>query len=231
MKIYINISRKLLSVTDFEMESYSVSVGSKILVRNLSLRAASGDVVVVTGPNGVGKTSLFRTIMGDDKYRTSGRILLDGTDISQLSTNERAKKGIFLVFQEPIRVPGVSLNTMFGSKLSRVLDSDHDSDLKGLVLKLTDVNKARLDRDLNDGFSGGEKKKMELLQLVLASPKIALIDEIDSGMDAEGINLIIEVINYLRKNGAIVFIITHQHHWISFLNEHKVCDLSRVGNE
>jgi len=210
-----------------QLRSLTISLDSKIIVKDITLNANLGDIIIIKGPNGAGKTSLFRAIAGDNKFDIKGNIILKGRNITQLGAYKRAKAGIFLVFQEPPSLPGISFNTLFRETLSVVGNDRSTKKEEKIIFKILEINQDKMNRNLNDGFSGGEKKKMELLQLLLAKPKVALIDEIDSGMDAEGIKLIVEAINYLRSKGTAILIITHQQHWTSLLSKTKTINLKQ----
>ena len=182
---------------------------------DLSLSIGAGETHVLLGPNGAGKSTLGNVLMGNPVYKlNSGKIVFDGNDITQDSTDKRAKAGLFLSFQNPLEVPGISLESFIRSSLQqktgeRVKLFQFQKELKAnMALLNMDENYAK--RDLNVGFSGGERKKSEILQLLMLKPKLAILDETDSGLDVDAVRTVSKGIEEYQKtqNGALL-IITH----------------------
>ncbi len=193
-----------------EVENLSVSVDGKLVLKGIDLVARGGEIHAVMGPNGSGKTSLAFTIMGHPKYKIeSGRIVFDGEEINNLKTHERAKRGIFLAFQYPQEIPGVPLGKFLwtvagGEKNFSVFSRDFKE-----KLSLLKIPEDFAKREINKGFSGGEKKRTEILQMLMLNPKLVILDEIDSGLDVDSLKIVASaVINFMTKEKIIV-IITH----------------------
>lgn len=198
-----------------DVQNISVSVDEKKVLSDLSLSIGAGETHVLLGPNGAGKSTLGNVLMGNPVYKlNTGKIVFDGNDITQDSTDKRAKAGLFLSFQNPLEVPGISLESFIRSSLQqktgeRVKLFQFQKELKAnMALLNMDENYAK--RDLNVGFSGGERKKSEILQLLMLKPKLAILDETDSGLDVDAVRTVSKGIEEYQKtqNGALL-IITH----------------------
>lgn len=200
----------LLSVKDL-----SVNVEGKEILHDISLDINKGETHVIMGPNGAGKSTLGLTIMGHPKYEVSkGSITFDGEDITSTDVNERSKKGLFLSFQAPIEVPGITLSEFVRNALQqrsekRVKFWDFKKEVEE-NMKLLNMDEKYLQRDLNVGFSGGEKKKAEVLQLLMLKPKLAILDETDSGLDVDAVKTVsMGISEYMKRCGGALLIITH----------------------
>ncbi|WP_338064502.1 Fe-S cluster assembly ATPase SufC [Thermogladius calderae] len=192
------------------VENVSVEVGGKLVVRDVTVEVGDGEIVALMGPNGSGKTSLAYAVMGHPGYKVvKGKVVLNGEDITSLPPYERARRGLFLFFQNPVEVKGVSLRDLFNAintswrQIEKV-----DPLLEETAVKLG-LKRELLDRGLNEGFSGGEKKRSEFLQALLLKPKCLLMDEPDSGLDLEGVRLLVDYMNSVVREGACVLLITH----------------------
>lgn len=198
-----------------EVKNLYVSVGEKEILHGVNLSVAADETHVLMGPNGTGKSTLGYAITGNPTYAvTKGEILFDGEDITDMPVNERAKKGIFLSFQNPLEVPGVTLSAFIRSALEQKTGSrlrlwDFKKKLSE-TMKLLDMDKSYADRDLNVGFSGGEKKKAEILQMLMLEPKLAILDETDSGLDVDAVRTVSNGVKLFRErvHGSLL-IITH----------------------
>lgn len=188
--------------------------GNRIL-KGATLNVNKGDCIALLGPNGHGKSTLLNVIMGNPRYTvTDGDVLLDGKDdLLSLSVDERSKKGIFMAFQNPPDVPGVVTMDFFRSMINArrerpvsLLSFYKDTTN---AYKDVDLNSEMASRHLNEGYSGGEKKRNEILQMLLLKPSIALIDEIDSGLDVDALKVIADVINRLKEEGTTFMIVSH----------------------
>lgn len=191
----------------FQIKNLTVSVSAKAVVQDFSLTINSGEIHALMGPNGSGKSSLAYAIAGHSEYQiTNGGVTLDGMDITKLSPEKRAEAGIFLSFQEPPEVGGVSMHTFLQMIAPKGIRKPIDPKSTLEELGLQDNF---LQRFLNEGFSGGEKKKSELLQLIARKPKIAICDEIDSGLDLDALKAVARVLKQQARQGAGLLLISH----------------------
>lgn len=201
--------------TILEIKDLHVNVEDKEILHGVELSIGADEVHVLMGPNGTGKSTLGYAITGHPRYTVaSGKILFDGEDITEMSVNERARKGIFLSFQNPLEVPGVTLSAFIRSALeqktgSRIKLWDFKKKLKE-TMQLLSMDESYAERDLNVGFSGGEKKKAEILQLLMLEPKLAILDETDSGLDVDAVRTVSKGIQlYQERCKGSLLIITH----------------------
>lgn len=193
----------------------SVSLAEKSLLTNISLAIAPGTVHACMGPNGSGKSSLAYTLMGHPRYQvTGGAILFEGIDITQLSPDKRARAGIFLSLQQPYEIPGVTLSTLLRESFHAVYGQDAIDlyiDRLTQALRLLKMDGSFLQRGVHEGFSGGEKKRCEMLQLLVLQPKLVILDEVDSGLDVDALKLVINALHGFRLlcPQSSLFLITH----------------------
>ena len=191
-----------------------VNAGEKEILKGLNLQIKKGEVHVIMGPNGAGKSTLANVILNNPQYKiVSGDIEFNGENINELKTDERAKKGIFMSFQSPEKVPGISVtNFLKAAKTAKTGEPvkifSFKKELEENMEKL-DMNPSYSMRDLNVGFSGGEKKKDEILQMLTLQPKLAILDETDSGLDVDAIRTVSKGINMYKNEENAVLIITH----------------------
>ncbi len=217
----------LLSIRDF-----SVSVEGKTIIQNLNLDIETDTLTVVMGKNGTGKSTLAYALMGHPLYRiTSGSILFNNSVITGLSPDKIAKMGMFLGFQQPVEVPGVTV-VKFLQAAARALNGgelDYDLFQKNLLVVLDElgIDRGFLYRYLNDGFSGGEKKRLEILQLLILKPKLAILDEPDSGLDVDAMKVVANGINLARQNQTAIILITHYKRLLNYLKPNRVVILSK----
>lgn len=198
-----------------DVQNISVSVDDKKVLDNLSLKIGAGETHVLMGPNGAGKSTLGNILMGNPVYTlNSGKIYFDGKDISEDSTDKRAKAGLFLSFQNPLEVPGISLESFIRSSIQqrtgeRVKLFQFQKELKA-NMELLNMDASYAKRDLNVGFSGGERKKSEILQLLMLKPSLAVLDETDSGLDVDAVRTVSKGVQEYQKNqNGGLLIITH----------------------
>jgi len=204
------------------IDNLHVQVDGKEIIKGVSLTVPLGKVVAIMGPNGSGKSTLASTIMGHPKYKiTSGRIILDGEDITNIPPNERAKKGIFLSFQYPKEISGVTLGNFLRSALNARRSSpipvvDFHKLLKEKMEALG-MDASFRKRSLNEGFSGGEKKRCEILQMAVLEPRYAILDETDSGLDVDALKVVAEGIRKMRGPQRGMLVITHYSRILDYL--------------
>lgn len=197
------------------IKNLKVNVGEKEILHGIDLTIGKGETHVIMGPNGAGKSTLGNAVMGNPNYEiTEGSIEFEGKDILEENATNRAKMGIYLSFQNPIEVPGISLSNFMRNSLENVTGSkvkiwDFRKKLEEKS-KALNMDKEYADRDLNVGFSGGEKKKSEILQLLMLNPKLAILDETDSGLDVDAVKTVSEGIKEFQKDKErSLIIITH----------------------
>lgn len=197
------------------IEGLTASVDEKTILHNVNLNVAAGETHVLMGPNGAGKSTLGHVIMGDPVYtQTAGTIMFDGEDVTDLSPDKRSRAGLFLSFQAPVEIPGVPLSSFLRATLAARPDralkgKEFRRRVKELAAELN-MDTAYLNRELGVGFSGGEKKKVEMLQLLLLQPKLAILDETDSGLDVDALSTVSHGMDAYRKScDGSMLIITH----------------------
>ncbi|MBY0580767.1 MAG: Fe-S cluster assembly ATPase SufC [Rickettsiales bacterium] len=209
-----------------EVSNLSVSANGKKILANLNLNINKGEVHTIMGPNGTGKSTLANVITGKDGYDiTDGRIILSSKDVSHIPSDERARLGIFMSFQHPIEIPGVSWNSFLKASINSVrkehgkVDITPTDFMKKLKenAELLEIDYKLLKRDVNHGFSGGEKKKFEILQMLLLEPKLVILDEIDSGLDVDALRIIAKNINNFRSKENSIIIITHYNRLLDYV--------------
>ena len=204
-----------MSAPLLQIEGLSVRVEDKEILHGIDLQIKKGETHVLMGPNGAGKSTLGYALMGNPKYQiTGGKILFEGKDISEETPDKRAKDGMFLSFQNPLEVPGVTLSSFIRSALEqktgkRVRFYDFKKELAE-KMELLQMDPSYAERDLNVGFSGGEKKKAEILQMLMLKPELAILDETDSGLDVDAVRTVSKGIEeYQKSSKGSLLIITH----------------------
>ncbi|MBR0528547.1 MAG: Fe-S cluster assembly ATPase SufC [Ruminococcus sp.] len=198
-----------------EIKDLTAGVEEKELLHSVSLTVGAGETHVLMGPNGAGKSTLGSVIMGSPEYAVSGgRLFFDGEDITDDPADKRAKRGIFLSFQNPVEIAGVTLSEFLRNALEQVTGKhlklwDFKKKLRS-CMEILGMDASYADRDLNVGFSGGEKKKAEILQLLVLEPKLAILDETDSGLDVDAVKTVSAGIDeYKKRTGGSLIVITH----------------------
>jgi Fe-S cluster assembly ATP-binding protein len=202
-------------MADLEIKNLHVSAGDKQILKGVDLHVRSGEIHALMGPNGSGKSTLANALMGHPNFEvTDGQIILDGEDITEADPDERARAGLFMAFQYPVAIPGVTVTKY----LRMIMNAQREEpislkDFRTTVeaaMELTKVPRDFSTRYLNEGFSGGEKKRMEILQLALLRPKLAVLDETDSGLDIDALNTVAKGVNAVAaETGMGALIITH----------------------
>ncbi len=215
-------------MADLIIENLHVQVSGKEILKGLNLRIPQGQVHAIMGPNATGKSTLAYTLMGHPNYHvTSGTVLLDGKNLLGLKTEERAREGLFLAFQYPVSIPGVSVANFLRTAINAQRKGRQAND-KGIPIpefrqqmlekmKMLEMDQNMAGRYLNEGFSGGEKKRVEILQLAMLNPRFAILDETDSGLDIDALRIVSEGINTLRGPGLGILVITHYQRMLNYL--------------
>lgn len=209
-----------------EIKDLSVKAGDRAILRGLNLSVKAGEVHAIMGPNGAGKSSLANVLAGREGYEvTSGSVTLDGTPLLGLSPEERAVLGVFLAFQYPVEIPGVNnlyflkmaINALRQARGDDPLDAFDVTQLVKAKMALIDMDPVFLQRALNVGFSGGEKKRNEILQMLTLEPKLAILDETDSGLDIDALQTVAKGVNALRDSSRSFLVITHYQRLLDYI--------------
>ena len=214
-----------------EIRNLSVSIQDKLILDNLSLSVNAGEVAAIMGPNGSGKSTLAYVIAGKPGYEVaSGEIFLDGDNLLELEPNERALKGVFLAFQYPTEIPGVGAMTFLKAALNAQRRARGESDLTTPdfmrrvreAAQALKIDQEMLRRPLNVGFSGGEKKRLEILQMALMTPRLGVLDETDSGLDIDALRIVADGVNALRDPSRTFVVITHYQRLLDHIRPDRV---------
>jgi Fe-S cluster assembly ATP-binding protein len=209
-----------------EVKNLRVNVGGQEILRGINLTVRAGEVHAIMGPNGSGKSTLAHVLSGRENYEvTEGEARYNGKDLLALSPEERAREGIFLAFQYPVEIPGVSTTYFLKAALNaarkhRGLDELDAIDFLALIkerMKLVEMDQALVNRPLNEGFSGGEKKRNEILQMAVLDPKLAILDETDSGLDIDALRVVASGVNALRRPDRAMIVITHYQRLLNYI--------------
>jgi Fe-S cluster assembly ATP-binding protein len=213
-----------------EIEELHASVGGNEILRGLSLRLDAGGVQAIMGPNGSGKSTLARVLAGSPDYDVSGSVRYEGQDLLAMTPEDRAAAGVFLAFQHPTEIPGVGnlyfMRTALNSvRRKRGLDELDAMDFLAYAeerMKLVEMDRSFMNRSVNDGFSGGEKKRNEILQMAVLEPKLAILDETDSGLDIDALRIVANGVNALRREDRAMLVITHHQRLLDYIEPDRV---------
>ncbi len=215
-------------VNSLEIRNLKVTVEGKKILKGLDLKIQPGEIHVIMGPNGSGKSTLASTVMGHPDFKiTQGAVLLFGKSIKNISPDKRAQQGLFLSFQYPVEVAGLSiehfLRTAYNSiNLKKLLSPLEFRKLFEEKMKLLSIGKDLANRFLNEGFSGGEKKKLEILQMAVLNPKVAILDETDSGLDIDALKAVTQGIKKIKTAKMSILVITHYFRMLRYIKPDKV---------
>ena len=212
------------------IDKLSVSIGDKPILRDLSLQVAAGEVHAIMGPNGSGKSTLAQVLAGREGYEVSGEVSYLGEDVLDLSPEERAWRGLFLAFQYPVEIPGVNnvyllkaaLNAQRKYRGEAPLDAFEFLTVIQEKMKLMQIDESFLNRSVNAGFSGGEKKRNEILQMVVLEPRLAVLDETDSGLDIDAMKIVANGVNTMRDPERAIILVTHYQRLLDYIEPDKV---------
>jgi len=209
-----------------EVKNLHASINDKEILRGINLEIKAGEVHAIMGPNGSGKSTLSAVIAGKEEYEvTNGSVILDNVDLEDLSPEERAHKGIFLSFQYPVEIPGVTVTNFIKTAINETrkgqgLEELPAKDMLKLIREKSDlleIDRKFLSRSLNEGFSGGEKKRNEIFQMAMLEPKLAILDETDSGLDIDALKVVANGVNKLKSKDNAVLVITHYQRLLDYI--------------
>ena len=209
-----------------EIKNLHAKVGDNEILRGIDLKVKAGEVHAIMGPNGSGKSTLAQVLAGRDTYEvTQGEITYNGKDLLELSPEERAWEGIFMAFQYPVEIPGVSTTYFLKSALNSVRKNQGLEELDAVDFlahlrsksKLVDLDETLLNRPINEGFSGGEKKRNEIFQMAVLEPKLAILDETDSGLDIDALRIVANGVNSLRSPVRSIIVVTHYQRLLNYI--------------
>lgn len=209
-----------------QIKNLHAKVEDKDILKGINLSVNAGEVHAIMGPNGSGKSTLSAVIAGNENYEvTEGEVILDGEDLSELAPEERAHKGVFLSFQYPVEIPGVSVTNFMKtaineSRKAKGLEEMPANEMLKLIREkseLLEIDRKFMSRSLNEGFSGGEKKRNEIFQMAMLEPKLAILDETDSGLDIDALRIVANGVNKLKSDKNAVIVITHYQRLLDYI--------------
>jgi Fe-S cluster assembly ATP-binding protein len=218
--------KKLTKEKMLKIENLQAKIEDKEILKGLNIEVKAGEIHAIMGPNGAGKSTMASVIAGKEEYEvTGGSIELNGEDISELAPDERAHAGVFLSFQYPVEIPGVTVTNFIKSSIneSRKAQGLEELPAKDLLKKirekseLLEIDRKFLSRSLNEGFSGGEKKRNEIFQMAMLEPKLAILDETDSGLDIDALRIVANGVNKLKSKDNAVIVITHYQRLLDYI--------------
>lgn len=208
------------------IKNLHASVEDKEILKGINLEVKAGEIHAIIGPNGAGKSTLSSVIAGREDYEvTEGEILLEGEELTELAPEERAHKGVFLSFQYPIEIPGVSVTNFMKTAINETrkaqgLEEMPANEMLKMIREkseLLEIDRKFLSRSLNEGFSGGEKKRNEIFQMAMLEPKLAILDETDSGLDIDALRIVANGVNKLKSKDNAVIVITHYQRLLDYI--------------
>ncbi len=209
-----------------EIKNLYASVNGNMILNGINLKVNAGEVHAIMGPNGSGKSTLAQVLAGRDTYSVSqGEVLYEGKDLLAMSPEERAREGLFLAFQYPVEIPGVNNTYFLKAALNAVRKHKGLEDLDAVdflqlvkeKMKLVEIDESLLSRPVNEGFSGGEKKRNEIFHMAILEPKLAILDETDSGLDIDALRIVADGVNKLRRKDNAVVVVTHYQRLLNYI--------------
>ncbi len=209
-----------------EIKNLHASINGNEILNGINLKVNAGEVHAIMGPNGSGKSTLAQVLAGREAYEiTDGQVVYNGKDLLELSPEDRAREGIFLAFQYPVEIPGVSNTYFLKAALNAVkkhhgqpeLDAMEFLSLVKKKMKLVEMDQSLLNRPVNEGFSGGEKKRNEIFQMAVLEPKLAILDETDSGLDIDALRIVADGVNKLKTKDNAVIVVTHYQRLLNYI--------------
>ena len=208
------------------INNLKASVEEKEILKGINLEVKKGEVHAIMGPNGSGKSTLASVLAGRSEYEvTEGRVMYQGQNLLDMAPEDRAREGIFLAFQYPVEIPGVNTATFLRTSLNEIRNHRGEEPLNGAdflklmksKMEIIDIDKSLINRSLNEGFSGGEKKKAEIFQMAMLEPTLAILDETDSGLDIDALKVVAAGVNKLRTDDTAVIVITHYQRLLDYI--------------
>ncbi|MFO7524986.1 MAG: Fe-S cluster assembly ATPase SufC [Ignavibacteriaceae bacterium] len=209
-----------------EIKNLHASIEGNEILKGINLRVNTGEIHAIMGPNGSGKSTLAQVLAGREEYEvTDGEVLYNGKNLLEFSTEERAREGVFLAFQYPVEIPGVSNTNLLKTAVNEIRKYRGEEELDAMEFlsllkeksKLVELDKKFLSRAVNEGFSGGEKKRNEIFQMAVLNPKLALLDETDSGLDIDALKIVANGVNKLKSKDKAVIIVTHYQRLLNYI--------------
>ncbi len=209
-----------------KISNLQAKIGDKEILKGLNLEVKAGEVHAIMGPNGAGKSTLASVLAGRDTYEvTGGTVEFEGEDLLELAPEERAAKGVFLAFQYPVEIPGVSTTNFLKTAVNEMRKYRGEESMDAVQflkmfkekMKIVNIDQSLLNRSLNEGFSGGEKKRNEIFQMAVLNPKLAILDETDSGLDIDALRIVAEGVNKLKSPDNATIVITHYQRLLDFI--------------
>ncbi|BDU24302.1 Fe-S cluster assembly ATPase SufC [Flavobacterium sp. DGU38] len=208
------------------IKNLHASIGDKEILKGINIEVKAGEVHAIMGPNGSGKSTLSAVIAGNENYEvTDGEVILDGEDLADLAPEERAHKGVFLSFQYPVEIPGVSVTNFMKTAINETRKANGQEEMPANEMlkvireksELLEIDRKFLSRSLNEGFSGGEKKRNEIFQMAMLEPKLAILDETDSGLDIDALRIVANGVNKLKSDKNAIIVITHYQRLLDYI--------------
>lgn len=209
-----------------EIKNLHASIESKEILKGIDLKINAGEIHAIMGPNGGGKSTLAQVLAGRQEYEvTNGEVTYNGKDLLSLAPENRAREGIFLAFQYPIEIPGVSNTNLLKTALNEIRKYNGQEELDAMEflthlkskMELVEMDQSLLSRSVNEGFSGGEKKRNEILQMAVLEPKLAILDETDSGLDIDALRIVANGVNKLKSKDRAIIVVTHYQRLLNYI--------------
>lgn len=209
-----------------EIKNLHVNVEGKEILKGIDLKVNSGEVHAIMGPNGSGKSTLAQVLAGREEYEvTQGEVIYNGKNLLDLPPEDRAREGVFLAFQYPVEIPGVSNTNLLKTALNEIKKYRGEQELDAMEfltlikskMKLVELDQSLISRAVNEGFSGGEKKRNEIFQMAVLEPKLALLDETDSGLDIDALRIVANGVNKLKSKDNAVVVVTHYQRLLNYI--------------